>query len=189
VASLSAGRALDRRGVTTLVRAWSAAVVVLIGAFALSTPLTWLVAVLLVLWVAQIPAGGTLAYAQSSEGHTLGTGLGTGFGLSVMAWSLGAAAGPVLIGGVASATSDAAAYGLSAGLALALVAPALLARSARSAGARERVSSAAPLTEDDAGISGADDPRVDGVIAGVDQQRSTFERRELRLGGDHDHPG
>jgi MFS family permease len=149
VASFSAGRLADRRGLPGLLRTWASLIVGLACGFALATNLTVLTGVLLVAWVAQIPAGGTLAYARGSEGQQLGAGLGTGYGLSVMAWSVGAAVGPAVIGATAGAGSDAVAYGFAAVLAAVLVLPAF-----RSAGSRDRLAGEAGEVDHGMGIQG-----------------------------------
>jgi MFS family permease len=173
VAALAVGRLTDRHGTAVMIRGWTALMVGLTCAFAISTASSALAALLLVVWVAQIPAGGTLAYAQASQGRTLGSGLGTGYGLSVMAWSVGAAVGPVLIGATAGARSDELAYAVAAALGLVLVLPALVlgarARHKASSGASDRIPRGPTLAQDDPHIAMSDDARVDRRISGVDE--------------------
>ena len=119
-----AGRLADRKGVVSIIRAWAVATPLILVGLALAGGLSWAIASCLVAVLALVRVGGTLAYARGAEYAGLGEGLAASYGLAVMAWSVGAVAGPLIAGVIADATTDRLAYACVAAIAVVLAIPA-----------------------------------------------------------------
>lgn len=121
-----AGRMIDRIGIRSSIRIWLVVGVASCVLLALAPGLAVTVVCMVVFFV-HMRVGGTVGYAQALVAGD-GGGMSTGFGFMVTAWAVGAALGPTLMGGVADATSDSAAYLITAIVLTALVSPGAVAR-------------------------------------------------------------
>lgn len=128
------GALADAHGSVQTMLVWSALVSVLLVALALAAKAI-VVAGLLAALLPLARVGGALAYMRGAEYAPLGGGMGSGFGIAVSAWSVGAVVGPPCAGAIADHANYALAFAVFAAANAALTAPMVARQSVPQSGA------------------------------------------------------